>query len=136
MDSQSDLNDEQAAKAENENSDRPRRREKRKKTLGNEERKRIVKWAIGQSLIKLDPRHTIKNPVMFVVEVGSSITTLLFFQALFGQGDAPAAFIGLISVWLWFTVIFRCELLRSLGRGKRKGPSGGAPKDANDHHRQ
>jgi K+-transporting ATPase ATPase B chain len=119
LDLQSDSNDEQAAKAENENVDRPRRREKRKKTLGNEERKRIVKWAVGQSLIKLDPRHTIKNPVMFVVEVGSSITTLLFFQALFGQGDASAAFIGLISVWLWFTVIFAnySEALAE-GRGK------------------
>lgn len=80
MDSQSDLNDEQAAKAENENSDRPRRREKRKKTLGNEERKRIVKWAIGQSLIKLDPRHTIKNPVMFVVEVGEFNHHLTFLS--------------------------------------------------------
>jgi K+-transporting ATPase ATPase B chain len=95
------------------------KREKRSKTLGNEDKKRIIKWAIRQSFIKLDPRHTIKNPVMFVVEIGSAITTLLFLQALFGHGDASASFIGLISVWLWFTVIFAnySEALAE-GRGK------------------
>ena len=119
MNSQSGQDDGQSAKAPNEDRDRPNKREKRSKTLGNEERKRIVKWAIGQSLLKLDPRHTIKNPVMFVVEIGSAITTFLFVQALFGHGDASASFIGLISIWLWFTVIFAnySEALAE-GRGK------------------
>ena len=118
MNTQTGHPDENAAKAVNENN-RPTRPEKRKKTLGNEERKRIFKWAIWQSILKLDPRHTVKNPVMFVVEVGSAITTMLFIQALLGYGDASASFIGLISIWLWFTVIFAnySEALAE-GRGK------------------
>ena len=119
MNSQSGQNDGQLTETPNGEGNQPSKREKRKKTLGNEERKRIVKWAIGQSLLKLDPRHTIKNPVMFVVEIGSAITTFLFIQALFGQGDSSASFIGLISIWLWFTVIFAnySEALAE-GRGK------------------
>jgi potassium-transporting ATPase ATP-binding subunit len=92
---------------------------KRSRAIGEEERKRIRRWAVKQSIIKLDPRHTIRNPVMFVVEVGSAITTLLFFQALFMTGEASPLFIGLISLWLWFTVIFAnySEALAE-GRGK------------------
>ena len=48
----------------------------------------------------------VRNPVMFVVEVGSLLTTLLFVQALFGHGEAPAGFIGAVALWLWFTVLF------------------------------
>src|SRR6266403_4622675 len=66
----------------------------------------IVRRAIIDSFTKLDPRHQVKNPVMFVVEVGSVLTTLLFLQALVGQGEAPAGFILAISLWLWFTVVF------------------------------
>src|SRR5205807_998092 len=66
----------------------------------------IVKRAIVESFIKLDPRHQVKNPVMFVVEVGSALTTLLFIQALIGKGEAPAGFIAAVSAWLWFTVLF------------------------------
>src|SRR5215510_5081956 len=50
----------------------------------------IVRRAIIDSFLKLDPRHQVKNPVMFVVEVGSVLTTLLFLQALVGHGEAPA----------------------------------------------
>lgn len=75
--------------------------------------------AIVQSIWKLDPRHTIHNPVMFVVEAGSAITTLLFLQTLTGQGEGSALTVGLISTWLWFTVIFAnySEALAE-GRGK------------------
>jgi potassium-transporting ATPase ATP-binding subunit len=62
--------------------------------------------AIPDSFIKLNPRHMVRNPVMFVVEVGSLLTTLLWFQALAGHGEAPPAFIGAVAIWLWFTVIF------------------------------
>src|SRR4029077_10712431 len=55
---------------------------------------------------KLDPRHQVKNPVMFVVEIGSVLTTGLFVQALVGHGGAPAGFILAVSLWLWFTVLF------------------------------
>ena len=47
-----------------------------------------------------------RNPVMFVVEVGSLLTTFLWIQAWFGHGEAPAGFIGAITLWLWFTVLF------------------------------
>ena len=56
--------------------------------------------------MKLDPRHMLRNPVMFVVEVGSLLTTVLWIQAWFGYGEAPAGFIGAIALWLWFTVLF------------------------------
>jgi len=66
----------------------------------------IVRRAIVRSFWKLDPRHQVKNPVMFVVEIGSVLTTALFVQALAGRGEAPAGFILAVSLWLWFTVVF------------------------------
>src|SRR5215813_4472131 len=66
----------------------------------------IVRGALVASCMKLDPRHQVKNPVMFVVLIGSILTTGLFFQALFGHGEAPAGFILAVSLWLWFTVLF------------------------------
>src|ERR1700742_771250 len=53
---------------------------------------RIVKRAIIDSFAKLDPRHQARNPVMFVVEVGSLFTTVLWVQSLVGQGEARPAF--------------------------------------------
>ncbi len=79
----------------------------------------ILRRAIIESFGKLDPRHQIRNPVMFVVEVGSLLTTLLFFQALFGQGEAPAGFILAISVWLWFTVLF-ANFAEAMAEGRGK----------------
>jgi K+-transporting ATPase ATPase B chain len=55
---------------------------------------------------KLAPRTQWKNPVMFVVYLGSIATTLLWLQALLGHSDAPAGFILAITIWLWFTVLF------------------------------
>ena len=56
---------------------------------------------------------------MFVVEVGSAVTTLLFFQALFFHGEQSALSIGLISIWLWFTVVF-ANYSEALAEGKGK----------------
>ncbi len=67
---------------------------------------RIVRSALIDSFRKLNPRHQARNPVMFVVLVGSVFTTVLGMQALFGKGEAPSSFILTISVWLWFTVLF------------------------------
>ncbi|NTV00381.1 MAG: hypothetical protein HGA55_04570, partial [Methanoregulaceae archaeon] len=50
----------------------------------------IYQRAIIDAVVKLDPRLMIRNPVMFVVEAGSALTTLLWLQALFGKGEAPA----------------------------------------------
>jgi len=85
---------------------------------------RIVRRAIVESFVKLDPRHQIRNPVMFVVEVGSLLTTCLFVQALAGRGEAPAGFILAVSLWLWFTVLFAnfAEAMAE-GRGKAQADS-------------
>ena len=84
----------------------------------------IYRRAVIDAVFKLDPRLMVKNPVMFVVEAGSALTTLLWLQALSGHGEAPAGFIGAISAWLWFTVLFAnfAEALAE-GRGKAQAES-------------
>src|SRR4030095_12266729 len=80
----------------------------------------IVRRALVDSLRKLDPRHMIRNPVMFVVEVGSAFTTLLGFHALAtGAGEAPAGFILAISAWLWLTVVF-ANFAEAMAEGRGK----------------
>jgi K+-transporting ATPase A subunit len=59
----------------------------------------ILRRALPEALVKLDPRHMIRIPVMFVVEIGS-IATLVEFIA------NPSLFVGLITLWLWATVVF------------------------------
>ncbi|WP_293777242.1 potassium-transporting ATPase subunit KdpB [uncultured Oxalicibacterium sp.] len=66
----------------------------------------LVQPAVKAAFSKLHPRAQWRNPVMFVVYVGSIVVTLLFLQALFGRGEASTLFIGLNAVWLWFTVLF------------------------------
>ncbi|MDD1685123.1 MAG: potassium-transporting ATPase subunit KdpB [Methanoregula sp.] len=80
--------------------------------------------AVIDAFVKLDPRLMIKNPVMFVVEAGSALTSLLWFQAFTGHGEDTAGFIGAISAWLWFTVLFAnfAEALAE-GRGKAQAES-------------
>ncbi len=86
----------------------------------------IVRRAIVDSFRKLDPRHQVRNPVMFVVEVGSVMTTVLWLQAALngGKGEEPASFILAISLWLWFTVLFAnfAEAMAE-GRGKAQADS-------------
>jgi K+-transporting ATPase ATPase B chain len=62
--------------------------------------------AIADSFRKLSPAVQVRNPVMFVVYIGSLLTTILFAQAVRGRGEAPAGFIFGIAAWLWFTVLF------------------------------
>jgi K+-transporting ATPase ATPase B chain len=66
----------------------------------------LYRRAVLDSFVKLNPRAEIRNPVMFVVEIGSVLTTVLWVQAVAGYGEAPAAFIGAVALWLWFTVLF------------------------------
>src|SRR5476649_413519 len=80
---------------------------------------KIVIPAVVSSFKKLDPRHQIKNPVMFVVEVGSVLTTGLWIQALAGHGEAPSGFILAISLWLWFTVVF-ANFAEAMAEGRGK----------------
>jgi len=79
----------------------------------------IVKRAVVDSFKKLGPRQQMKNPVMFVVWVGSVLTTALFFQALFGHGEAPSGFILAITLWLWFTVLF-ANFAEALAEGRSR----------------
>ena len=87
---------------------------------GRASMKDLIGPAVRSSLVKLDPRDVARNPVMFVVEIGSVITTIAFIAALAGSGQS-ALFIGLVSGWLWFTVPVR-QLRHSHGRGSRQGP--------------
>src|SRR6185503_962828 len=84
----------------------------------------IVKQAIVDSFRKLTVWRQVRNPVMFVVYVGSILTSLLWVQALVGRGEAPAWFIFWVSVWLWFTVLFAnfAEAMAE-GRGKAQAES-------------
>ena len=79
----------------------------------------LVKPAIVDSFRKLSPRAQAKNPVMFVVYVGSILTTILWIMALRGQAEAPAGFILAVSVWLWFTVLF-ANFAEALAEGRSK----------------
>jgi len=78
-----------------------------------------LREALADSFRKLSPRAQVRNPVMFVVYVGSILTTILFFQALFGKGEAATGFILHVTVWLWFTVLF-ANFAESLAEGRAK----------------
>ena len=91
----------------------------------------IIKPAIWNSFKKLNPRHQIKNPVMFVVEVGSVLTTGLWLQALGGHGEAPAGFIFAVSVWLWFTVLF-ADFSEAMAEGRGKAQAANLRKARQD----
>ncbi|MGH7299213.1 MAG: potassium-transporting ATPase subunit B, partial [Candidatus Rokuibacteriota bacterium] len=84
----------------------------------------ILKQAIVDSFRKLTFGRQVRNPVMFVVYVGSILTSLLWIQALVGRGEAPAWFIFSVAVWLWFTVLFAnfAEAMAE-GRGKAQASS-------------
>ena len=83
----------------------------------------IVKRALADSFVKLNPRTMMKNPVMFVVEVGAAMTTILAVRDI-ATGAALAGFTFQITLWLWFTVLFAnfAEAMAE-GRGKAKAAS-------------
>jgi K+-transporting ATPase ATPase B chain len=78
----------------------------------------IVSEAIGASLRKLDPRIQIKNPVMFIVEVGSVLTTIVWIQEL-ALGTGSPLFTGQVAFWLWFTVLF-ANFAEAIAEGRGK----------------
>ena len=80
----------------------------------------IVVRAIKDAFVKLNPRSMIKNPVMFVVEVGSAFTTLLFVHGLVTHDTSSSPWFSLaISVWLWFTVLF-ANFAEAMAEGRGK----------------
>ncbi|MBC7779094.1 MAG: potassium-transporting ATPase subunit KdpB [Proteobacteria bacterium] len=93
----------------------------------------IARAALLDSLKKLSPRQQLRNPVMFVVYVGSVLTSVLFVQSI-GAGDtadAPPAFILAITLWLWFTVLF-ANFAEAVAEGRSKAQAAslrGAKKD-------
>ncbi len=94
----------------------------------------LLQTAARDALKRLSPRYQLKNPVMFVVWLGSLLTSGLFIQAMVGRGDGSGVetpgFILAITLWLWFTVLFAnfAEAMAE-GRGKKKQlePGHGSP---------
>jgi len=84
----------------------------------------IVRSALVDSLRKLDPRVMARNPVMFVVEIGSVLTTYMWLRDLGSSSSTQNWFAGLVSAWLWFTVLFAnfAEAMAE-GRGKAQAAS-------------
>ncbi len=89
---------------------------------------KIIRRAIGDSFKKLDPRVQLRNPVMFVVEVGSVITTIEFVRLLFtapsgaftrSQLTAETIFVLAVAIWLWFTVLF-ANFAEAMAEGRGK----------------
>ncbi len=79
----------------------------------------IVKQAIKDSFPKLDPRGQIKNPVMFIVEIGSVITTVIFFLDIARGQTSDLWFVAVIAFWLWLTVLF-ANFAEAIAEGRGK----------------
>ncbi|TMA93838.1 MAG: potassium-transporting ATPase subunit KdpB [Deltaproteobacteria bacterium] len=81
----------------------------------------IMRPAIWESFRKLAPQHVIKNPVMFVVEIGSVLTTLILLRDLIAPtaGSQPLWFTFNVSFWLWFTVVF-ANFAEAVAEGRGK----------------
>jgi K+-transporting ATPase ATPase B chain len=79
----------------------------------------ILHRAVGDSFRKLDPRLMARNPVMFVVEIGSLLTTLLFLRDFRTATASDNVFVGLVAAWLWFTVLF-ANFAEAVAEGRGK----------------
>jgi len=95
----------------------------------------IVWQATIDSFKKLTPQRQVRNPVMFVVYVGSILTTLLWGQAVFagGRGEASAGFIFGVTLWLWFTVLF-ANFAEAMAEGRGKAQAASLRKARRDLH--
>jgi K+-transporting ATPase ATPase B chain len=80
----------------------------------------IVRGAVGSAFAKLDPRVQVRNPVMFVVLVGSVLVTLrLAVNLVAGGGPGGTSFTGQVALWLWFTVLF-ANFAEAMAEGRGK----------------
>jgi K+-transporting ATPase ATPase B chain len=79
----------------------------------------LLRTALIDAAKKLDPRVQWRNPVMFVVYIGSILTSAIWLAILAGKTDGNAAFTGSISLWLWFTVLF-ANFAEALAEGRSK----------------
>ncbi len=90
----------------------------------------IVKRAIKDAFVKLDPRLVAKNPVMMVVEVGSVVTTYFWIRG-FITGASDTLFVGQVSLWLWFTVLF-ANFAEAMAEGRGKAQADALRKTKTD----
>src|ERR1700722_17852535 len=81
--------------------------------------RKLIGPALIDALRKLDPRVQWRNPVMFVVYVGTAVTALLLCQAFLGHGEAPTGFIFALALWLAFTVLF-ANFAEALAEGRSR----------------
>src|SRR6478736_2995243 len=97
----------------------------------------LVLEAIRDSFPKLDPRLQLKNPVMFIVELGSVVTTVIFVLNLVRGDTAGLWFVGTITFWLWLTVLFAnfAEAIAE-GRGKAQANALRATRTTTTAHRR
>ncbi|MDP3289063.1 MAG: potassium-transporting ATPase subunit KdpB, partial [Methyloversatilis sp.] len=79
----------------------------------------LLRGALRDAFIKLNPAAQWRNPVMFVVYVCAALITVLWLQALLGHGEAPVWFIGANALWLWFTVLF-ANFAEAMAEGRSK----------------
>src|SRR5262249_31950983 len=79
----------------------------------------IVRRAIKDAFIKLNPRQVAKNPVMFVVEVGSVLTTGLIIRDIATRQTSELGFTLQVTLWLWFTVLF-ANFAEAMAEGRGK----------------
>lgn len=98
--------------------------------------RKMVKSAVRDSFIKLNPKTQAKNPVMFLVYISAFLTTALWLVSLFGIKDAPSGYTLAIAVILCFTVLFAnfAEAIAE-GRGKAQADSLRASKKDVDAHK-
>ncbi|MGB8264651.1 MAG: potassium-transporting ATPase subunit KdpB, partial [Dehalococcoidales bacterium] len=95
--------------------------------------RQIYQHAIIDAFAKLDPRWMIHNPVMFVTEVGSFLTTVLWIQALAGHGEDPAGFVGGVALWLWLCVLF-ANFSEALAEGRGKAQAAALRRTRRETH--
>jgi K+-transporting ATPase ATPase B chain len=89
------------------------------RTAGTLFSRQIVTQAVRDSFFKLDPRHQLKNPVMFMVVVGGVFTTGIFVRDLAGGSTGSLWFVGVIAIWLWLTVLF-ANFAEAIAEGRGK----------------
>lgn len=87
--------------------------------LPSQQRTTILRNALVESVKKLDPRVQFRNPVMFVVWLGSILTTLIACGVVHSGDSSGQGFTAIISVWLWFTVLF-ANFAEALAEGRSK----------------
>jgi K+-transporting ATPase ATPase B chain len=95
--------------------------------------RKVYLQAVIDAFVKLNPRWMVRNPVMFVTEVGSVLTTVLWIQALLGHGEAPTMFVGSVTLWLWLCVIF-ANFSEALAEGRGKAQAAALRRTRRETH--